>query len=127
MSLNTILKIGKALRQSEDSLKYYKYLEACPVKIDKEGNTICPICISIPVNADFSFDWDKVKITQENERGDLFYLKFTTSDSDSSPKKFVFGDIFYSRKSQLDKNGKLKETKDFGNFTFEKGADKNAF
>lgn len=127
MSLNTILKIGKALRKSEDSLRYYKYLEVCPVKIDKERNTIYPICISIPVNLDFSFEWDKVKITPENERGDLFYLKFTTSDSDSSPKKFIFGDIFYSRKSQLDKNGKLKETKDFGNFTFEKGADKNAF
>lgn len=127
MSLNTILKIGKALRKSEDSLRYYKYLEPCLVKKDKDGNSIHPIYISIPVNADFSFDWDEVKITPEIERNNLFYLKFTTSDSDSSPKKFIFGDIFYSRKSQLDKKGKLKEIKDFGNFTFEKGANKNAF
>lgn len=127
MSLNTVLKIGKALRKSESSLRYYKYLEACPVKKDKEGNEIYPICISIPVNKDFNFDWNEVAITPENERNDLYYLKFTTSDSDSSPKKFIFGDISYSRKSQLDKNGKLKETVDFGNFTFEKGADKNAF
>ncbi len=82
MSLDTVLQIGKVLRNSEDNLKYFKYVEPCPK--DKDGNR--PICITIPVNPDFSFNWEGVKITPENERGKLFYLKFKTSDSDGLVK-----------------------------------------
>jgi len=127
MSLDTVLKIGKALRNSENSLKYFKYIQPCPIQKDKEGNAIYPICMTIPVNEDFTFNWDKVFITPENERDNLYFLNFTTSDSDSSPKKFGFGDICYTRKSEIDKTGKLKGVKDYGNFTFEKGSLKNAF
>jgi len=107
MSLNTVLKIGKVLRKSEDSLKYFKYVEPCPVQKDKEGNTIYPLCISIPVNKDFSFDWNKVTITPENERGDLYYLKFKTSDSDGLVK-YAFGDIFYSKTAKLKKDNSIE-------------------
>jgi hypothetical protein len=123
MSLDTVLQIGKVLRGSENSLKYFKYVEPCP-KDMKTGNW--PICITIPVNPDFSFDWKGMKITPENEREKLHYLKYTTSDNDSSPKKYLFGDICYTRKSEVDKAGKVKGIKDFGNFTFEKGQG-NAF
>jgi hypothetical protein len=30
MSLDTVLQIGKVLRSSEESLKYFKYVEQCP-------------------------------------------------------------------------------------------------
>ncbi|HNX44492.1 MAG TPA: hypothetical protein PKI35_08665, partial [Bacteroidales bacterium] len=86
MSLDTVLQIGKVLRSSENSLKYFKYIEACPK--DKDGNW--PICITIPVKEDFSFDWEGMKITPENQRDSLFYLKFKTSDSDGLVK-YVFG------------------------------------
>lgn len=122
MSLETVLQIGKVLRNSENSLKYFKYVEPCPK--DKDGNW--PICITIPVKEDFSFDWEGMKITPENEREKLYYLKYSTSDNDSSPKKYLFGDICYTRKSEVDKIGKIKGVKDFGNFTFEKGQG-NAF
>lgn len=36
MSLDTVLQIGKVLRSSENSLKYFKYVEPCPK--DKDGN-----------------------------------------------------------------------------------------
>ena len=36
MSLDTVLKIGEAFRQSDDSLKYFKYIESCPT--DNKGN-----------------------------------------------------------------------------------------
>jgi hypothetical protein len=120
MSLDTVLQIGKALRNSENNLKYFKYVEACPR--DKDGNY--PICITIPVKEDFNFDWDNIRLTPENEREKLYYLKFKTSDADSSASKYLFGDIYYTRKTEIDKNGKLKLAKDFGNFTLEKG---NAF
>ncbi|MDD2286565.1 MAG: hypothetical protein PHQ11_14340, partial [Paludibacter sp.] len=122
MSLETVLQIGKVLRNSENSLKYFKYVEPCPK--DKDGNW--PICITIPVKEDFSFDWEGMKITSENKREELYYLKYSTSDNDSSPKKYLFGDICYTRKSEVDKTGKIKGIKDFGNFTFEKGQG-NAF
>lgn len=127
MSLDTVLKIGKALRLTENSFRYFKYVQPCLVQKDKEGNSIYPIYLTIPVNEDFSFAWDKVTLLPENERNDLYYLNFSTSDSDSSPKKFGFGDISYTRKSVIDKTGKLKGIKDYGNFTFEKGDAKNAF
>lgn len=117
MSLNTILQIGKVLRSSENNLKYFKYVEPCPR--DKDGNW--PICITIPVKEDFTFNWEGMEITPENQCEKLSYLRYSTSDNDSSPKKFLFGDICYTRKSEIDKNGKIKGIKDFGNFTFEKG------
>lgn len=123
MSLDTVLQIGKVLRSSENSLKYFKYVEPCP-KDNKTGEW--PICITIPVNPDFTFDWNGMKITPETEIERLYYLKYTTSDNDSSPKKYLFGDICYTRKSEVDKTGKIKGVKDFGNFTFEKGQG-NAF
>ncbi|MDD2634930.1 MAG: hypothetical protein PHW82_05465 [Bacteroidales bacterium] len=123
MSLDTVLQIGKVLRNSENRLKYFKYVESCP-KDDRTGEW--PICITIPVNSDYTFDWKGMKITPENERENLYYLKYTTSDNDSSPKKYLFGDILYTRKSEVDKTGKIRKIKDFGNFTFEKGK-KNAF
>ena len=102
MSLDTVLQIGKVLRSSENSLKYFKYIEACPK--DKDGNW--PICITIPVKEDFSFDWEGMKITPENQRDSLFYLKFKTSDSDGLVK-YVFGDIYFEKKAGIKKDGSI--------------------
>lgn len=122
MSLDTVLKIGNALRNAPDSLKHFKYVSPCPV--DKDGNY--PFCISVPVLEDFNFDWQNTKlISSEVERDELVYMKFSTSDSDSSPKKYVFGDIYYRRESQFDKNKKFKKTIEYGGcFMLDRG---NAF
>jgi hypothetical protein len=77
-------------------------MEPCPK--DKDGNW--PICITIPVKEDFSFDWNGMKITPENQREDLFYLKFKTSDSDGLVK-YVFGDIYFEKKVSIKKNGSI--------------------
>ncbi|WP_449190674.1 hypothetical protein [Tannerella forsythia] len=103
MSLDTVLKIGEALRQSDDSLKYFKYIESCPT--DNKGNY--PLCITIPVKEDFSFDWNGIKITPENERDKLYYLKFKTSDSDGLVK-YIFGDIYYEKKASVKKDGTIE-------------------
>jgi hypothetical protein len=103
MSLDTVLQIGKVLRSSENSLKYFKYVEPCPK--DKDGNW--PICITIPVNPDFSFNWNEVRITPENERSKLYYLKFKTSDSDGLVK-YVFGDIYYEKRATVKKDGLIE-------------------
>lgn len=105
MSLDTVLKIGEALRQSGDSLKYFKYIEPCPT--DNKGNY--PLCITIPVKEDFSFDWNGIKITPENERDKLYYLKFKTSDSDGLVK-YIFGDIYYEKKASVKKDGTIESS-----------------
>ncbi len=102
MSLDTVLKIGKALRNSENNLKYFKYVVAC--QKDKQGEW--PLCITIPVNTDFTFSWDDVKITPENQRDKLYYLKYKTSDNDSS-MKYIVGDIYYGEKATIKNNGSV--------------------
>lgn len=102
MSLDTVLKIGKALRESPDNLRHFKYVEACPK--DKDGNH--PFCISIPVNEDFTIDWNGIKEVPENKRANLYYLKFKTSDSDGM-MKYMFGDIYYLVKSSITKKGEI--------------------
>ncbi len=120
MSLDTVLQIGKVLRSSENSLKYFKYVEPCPK--DKDGNW--PICITIPVNPDFSFNWNGVQITPENERSNLYYLKFKTSDSDGLVK-YVFGDIYFEKKSTVKKDGSI-ESGEGGYYRLENPDHKNA-
>lgn len=101
MSLDTVLKIGNVLRNSEDRLKYFKYIEPCPVNQDNL------VCISLLINKDYSIDWSSIKLLPENARHNLFYLKFKTSDRDSSVK-YIYGDIFYSRTSSIDNDSSLK-------------------
>lgn len=103
MSLDTVLKIGKALRSTEDNLKYFKYVNSCPK--DKDG-TYSPFCISIPVLEDFTIDWNNTALVPENIKSSLFFLKFKTSDGDSSVK-YIFGDIHYVKSSTIKKDGSI--------------------
>ena len=121
MSLDTVLKIGKVLRKgAKDPMKHYKYV-ASPR--DKDGNY--PICITIPLKEDFSFDFSNIKGVYENKREHLYYLRYKTSDSDSSAAKYVFGDIFYKNERRtFDKEGNIKESTESGNYIIQKS---NAF
>lgn len=104
MSLDTVLQIGKALRNADNNLTHFKYVSPCPT--DRDGNY--PFCITIPVDVDYNFLWNKVKVTPENERAALYYLKFKSSDRDSS-MRYLFGDIYYEAKSTIKKNGTIEE------------------
>lgn len=109
MSLDTVLKIGKAFRASTNGLKRFKYVKECPTDTDKSS----VVRLSIPVNEDFSFDLENIsEITNENIIGSetipsmLYYLTFKTSDSDSMVK-YIFGDIFYGLAATMDKMGNI--------------------
>lgn len=105
MSLDTILTIGKALRESDNWIKHFRY--ANPI------NTTEPIfCISIPVKENFIIDWRGVVHIPENKRDRLYSSVYKTSNQDGSATKYVYGDIIYSI-------GKGKET---GNYRIEKNA-----
>ncbi len=117
MSLDTVLKIGKALRNSKDNLKYFKYVGSVKADVNKKKEKNYPICITIPVKEDFTFDWENMDLTPENQRDDLYYFKYETSNNDTSPKKYLFGDISYIRRNGIDTNGKIKSTRECGNYT----------
>ncbi len=122
MSLDTVLKIGKVLRNSNNNLKHFKYVST---PISKDGGY--PLCIIIPVKKNFTFNFEEISIVSERERKNLYYLRYKTSDSDSSPAKYVYGDIFYQIDKRFDKNGKIKEGKESGNYMiFKKNAFENA-
>lgn len=120
MSLDTVLKIGNALRNAPDSLRHFKYVSPCP--IEKNGNY--PFCISIPVLDDFSFDWENVKETQENQKNKLYYLRFKTSDSDGL-MKYIYGDIYYVRQASIKKDNSI-ETSEAGGYRLEDAYHSNA-
>lgn len=120
MSLDTVLKIGKALRQSKENLRYFKYVSPCPT--DKDGNY--PFCVTIPVLEDFTFDWNNIQETPENERKNLYYLRFKTSDSDGL-MKYIFGDIYYQKTSSIKKDGTV-EKKEAGGYRLENPDHSNA-
>lgn len=103
MSLDTVLKIGKALRNSGNSLKHFKYVQPCPK--DKKGNY--PLCLSFKVGEDFSIDFNSVSIVPENQRDKLYYLTFKTSDNDGLVK-YIYGDIYYAVSCSVKKNGELE-------------------
>ena len=87
------------LRNSNNSLKYFKYVQPCPR--DKKGNS--PLCLSFKVNDDFSIDFNCVSIIPENQRDKLYYLTFKTSDNDGLVK-YLYGDIYYEHYTKLEKN-----------------------
>src|SRR3990172_4442451 len=92
--LGTVLKIGKAFRESPTGLKHHHYVKQCPQDTNKRKI----LRLSLPVNnEDFSFDFDRMKeITDENIiKYELFYPTFKTSDADGLVK-YIFGDIYYS-------------------------------
>lgn len=121
MSLDTVLKIGNALRNAPDSLKHFKYVSPCPT--DKDRNY--PFCISVPVLDDFNFDWKNIKETPENQRSKLYYLRFKTSDSDGL-MKYIYGDIYYKKKATINKRGNSVEISEDGGYRLEDPNHSNA-
>jgi hypothetical protein len=103
MSLETVLHIGKKLRETKDNLRYFKASELCP----KNKDGIYPICFNIPVKNDFTFDWDNIGLVPENKQSQLYYLKFKTSGNDSSVK-YIFGDIFFEKVTTISKTGNIE-------------------
>ncbi len=118
MSLDTILKIGKVLRNgSEKPMKHFRYVSQPPLTDDI-------VFLSVPVKEGFVFDWDNICVVPEKDREEMFYLRYKTSDQDRSVEKYVFGDIFYAIEKVFDIKGKLKDATEKGNYIIQKN---NAF
>ena len=103
MSLDTVLAIGKELKNSKNNLKHFKYVNPLPKNNKGEH---AAFCISIPIKDDFTIDWNSLQKVKESELDYLYYLRFKTSDSDSLVK-YIFGDIYYQQISKISKNGSI--------------------
>ncbi|MGC2237151.1 MAG: hypothetical protein WA584_13380 [Pyrinomonadaceae bacterium] len=116
--LDTLLQIGKILRK-EERLQHHRYIKSAP-QIERTKTGIIKmdvVYLNLPVREDFSFDFDNLEMNFHNENiiDEFYYLKYKTSDADSSVK-YLWGDIFYS----IDKDGKEQ-----GSYRID--ATKNAF
>src|SRR5205085_6894698 len=87
--LETLLQIGKTLRQSK-RLRHHRYIKRAPSS-DKKTTVVY---FSLPVREDFSFNLDGISpITDEDFiKHQLYYLTYKTSGSDNQVK-YLFGDI----------------------------------
>ena len=124
MSLDTVLKIGNILRNSIEKMSFSNAIASCP----KDNKGCWPFCLCLPVDKDFNIIFDKASIVHENQRNNLYYLKYKTSGNDTSCK-YMFGDIYYSVKGTLGNNGSVSISED-GNYrlaksqsSFDKGND----
>lgn len=120
MSLDTVLKIGNILRNSKEKMSFSKNIVSCP----KDEKGCWPFCLCLPVDKNFNIIFDEVSIVPENQRNSLFYLKYKTSDSDSKCR-YIYGDIYYSVKGTLGKNGSINEPKECGYYRL--ATSKNSF
>ena len=100
MSLDTVLKIGNILRNSKEKMSFSNAIVSCP--------KCWPFCLSLPVDKDFNVIFDKVSEVPENRRNSLYYLMYKTSTSDSVCR-YIYGDIYYSFKGTLGKNGSINK------------------
>lgn len=114
MSLDTVLKIGNILRNSKEKMSFSNAIVSCP----KDNKGCWPFCLSLPVDKDFNIIFDKASIVPENQRNNLYYLKYKTSGNDTSCK-YMFGDIYYSVKGTLSNNGAISISED-GNYRLAK-------
>lgn len=115
MSLDTVLKIGRTFKNAENNYQYLSYL------YNPKDTYRRIFRVRLPLNEDFSFDWDNLSIlTNEKLLDRLYELRFKTSGSDSTIK-YLYGDIFYEQITGLDRKGKLKPTEERGRIRLQKG------
>ena len=118
--LDTLLKIGKTLRES-GRLRHHRYIKSAPkVEKTKTGSMKTDVVyLSLPVREDFTFDFDNLDTNFHNENiiPDFYYLAYKSSDADTLVK-YVWGDISYG----VDKKGKEQ-----GYYRMENAEVKNAF
>ncbi|MDQ3714023.1 MAG: hypothetical protein M3388_17650 [Acidobacteriota bacterium] len=114
--LDTLLQIGKTLRNSETGkIRHHRYIKSAPLP-DKKTQIVY---WSVPVSEDFEIQFNQKSelINQNQIKNSLFYLGFKSGEADSLVK-YIFGDISYGR----DKNGK-----ELGYYRMKNEAIKNAF
>lgn len=118
--LDTLLQIGKTLRESK-RLRHHRYIKRAPeVEKTKTGSIKTDVVyLVLPVREDFTFDFDNLETDFHNENTipDFYYLAYKSSDADSL-MKYIWGDISYG----VDKKGKEQ-----GYYRMENAEVKNAF
>lgn len=122
MSLDTVLKIGNILRNSREKMSFSNAVVSCRPK----DNGDWPFCLSIPVDKNFNIIFDKVSIVPENKRNSLYYLMYKTSNYDRVCR-YIYGDIYYSVKGTLSKNGSVNKPKEDGYYRLGESQNKNSF
>ena len=108
MSLDTLLHIGRTIRKAgKNRLSFYSNIERCPVP----RKNVPLLYLNVPLDDEFRIQWGKICLTPENQRSDLYFLKFKTSDKDTL-NKYMFGDIFFGKQYTVKTDGTINITTD---------------
>lgn len=101
MSLETVLKIGQKLRSSKSNLKHFK--QVASLQNDSKNKDV--YCFKISVKRDYSIDIDGLSEIPENDRANLYYLKYKIGNDNTV--KYIFGDVFFEKNTSISKDGKI--------------------
>ena len=140
MSLDTVLRIGKIYRNSNEyGLDEHRYVNKFSDDIknfsknkDEQGHSVQTVIYNIPVLLDEAGNWhiqvierSVIDLLEEDRIKGMRYLNYKTSDKDSL-KKYFFGDITYATSK---KDGKMVEAGSYrleGKSSFYRGKDELA-
>lgn len=100
--LDTLLEIGKTLRNSEvGKIRYHRYFKSAPLNEEKKKIKVNYWSIPVDENFEIQFNRKGEIIDQNLIRNKLFYLTYKASET-SPENKYIFGDIHFG----TDKDGK---------------------
>lgn len=126
MSLDTVIKIGKLYRQSDNSWQFHdqvnwamKDINNLSKKRDSNDKPIQTTFYELPVvenEMGFEFKIEEIsEIHDEDKRNNIYYLNFKTSKKDAE-KRYLIGDIVYSsfinKKGEVEENGNYRMPKE---------------
>lgn len=116
MSLETIIQIGKILRQSKNPMRHFRFVHDVPEEMEDKH----VICLTIPVDAQNHICFNQARLSTEIEREKFCYLSYKTSNQDRSPSKYIFGDILYEVRSKIIGKGSNIQIEETGNYILAK-------
>lgn len=116
MSLETIIQIGKILRQSKNPMRHFRFVHDVPEEMEDKH----VICLTIPVDAQNHICFNQARLSTEIEREKFCYLSYKTSNQDRSPSKYIFGDILYEVRNKIIGKGSNIQIEETGNYILAK-------
>ncbi|MCQ2195325.1 MAG: hypothetical protein MJZ28_10305 [Paludibacteraceae bacterium] len=113
MSLDTVLHIGKTIKEKVDESERIQYFRFSRKPSFKDETPIFWFSVNIKMTSkQYTIDWNSLHPIPENQRENMFYFLNKTSDQDSSAPTYLWGDIWYSLSVTEEKSNSFRIRKD---------------
>lgn len=113
MSLDTVLHIGKNIKENIEDSEKIQYFRFSRKPSFKDDANIFWFTVDIKMSSKrYQIDWNTLGTISENQRSNMFYFLNKTSDQDSSAPTYLWGDIWYSLSVTEEKSNSFRIRKD---------------